>query len=254
MEGRGYTGGMDLHAWRRGRNLRLITQGLQIGGSKSGGSGSSVAGGSAGAGLGILVLIGILFAVFHHDSKQPQNLMTEPSPADSQPSAAPAGGYNPAYSNLSGNQDPPSEPSNSLDANGPGVAADSGSPPAATPPDSSYTASAAADLPQAQPASPQSSRPVTLLATHKEGLGGGCRGELTLSDAGLHFACPGQSDLDFPAASIARPDGDGVELTNGQKYHFKIDGMKKDDVGNAFNDWFARVLSFKPMAGAPQTN
>jgi hypothetical protein len=57
--------------------------------------------------------------------------------------------------------------------------------------------------------------PIRYEATHKK-VFGGCKGQLELTNVGLHFRCPNEADLNIPVGSIAKIHKDGVVLESGE--------------------------------------
>lgn len=88
-------------------------------------------------------------------------------------------------------------------------------------------------------------------ATHKE-FGGGCEGKLALSNEGLHFSCPGESDINVPLAEIDRVDKDGIKLISGKKYHFKISDNRGAAVESIFGDWLEKARQNHAAYASPE--
>ena len=82
--------------------------------------------------------------------------------------------------------------------------------------------------------------PIKYEATHKK-VFGGCKGQLELTNAGLHFRCPNEADLNIPVGSIAKIHKDGVVLESGEKYHFLIANHTKDQAEAIFILWLNGV-------------
>ena len=82
--------------------------------------------------------------------------------------------------------------------------------------------------------------PIKYEATHKK-VFGGCTGQLELTNAGLHFRCPNEADLNIPVGSIAKVHKDGVVLESGEKYHFLIANHTKDQAEAIFILWLNGV-------------
>jgi len=82
--------------------------------------------------------------------------------------------------------------------------------------------------------------PIRYEATHKK-VFGGCKGQLELTNAGLHFRCPNEADLNIPVGSIAKIHKDGVVLESGEKYHFLIANHTKDQAEAIFILWLNGV-------------
>jgi hypothetical protein len=81
-------------------------------------------------------------------------------------------------------------------------------------------------------------------ARHKEGLGGGPWGQLTLSASGIQFE--GEDEhYNFPLDSIGGQNADGFILKTGEKYHFRMDGLSKDQVAAEFSAWFQQIGQLK---------
>lgn len=202
--------------------------------------GSAAGKSSAAAGLGVLVIIGIVLLATHHDeskSSVEDNAATDRAQsAATPPQAQPKHDAHPASSQQ---PDAAQNPPPSGDATAPLPAAQAKPSPYAgaysnlsvRSPDAT-SRSTAAVLPD---------RPVVFTATHKQGWGGGCTGRLYLGQSGLRFTCPDRADLNFPLDSIAAVDKDGVILRSGKKYHFKIDGMNAAGVNFRFRNWLARA-------------
>jgi hypothetical protein len=81
-------------------------------------------------------------------------------------------------------------------------------------------------------------------AKHKEGLGGGPWGQLTLSANGIQFVSE-EEHYNFPLDSIASQNADGFILKSGEKYHFRMDGLSKDQVAGEFSNWFQQIGQLK---------
>ena len=81
-------------------------------------------------------------------------------------------------------------------------------------------------------------------ARHKEGLGGGPWGQLTLSANGIQFEGEGER-YNFPLDSIAGQNADGFVLKTGEKYHFHVDGISKDQMAAEFSSWFQEIGQLK---------
>ena len=104
------------------------------------------------------------------------------------------------------------------------------------------------------PASPSSvAGPHHFAAIHRE-FGGGCAGELVLSNEGLHFNCPGQPDINVPLAEIDRLDKDGVRLVSGKKYHFKIPDDRQAEVEAIFGYWLDKARQNRAAYGHTGSN
>jgi hypothetical protein len=82
--------------------------------------------------------------------------------------------------------------------------------------------------------------PIKYEATHKKAFGG-CRGQLELTNVGLHFRCPNEPELNIPVGSIAKVHKDGVVLESGEKYHFLIANHTKDQAEAIFILWLNGV-------------
>jgi hypothetical protein len=82
--------------------------------------------------------------------------------------------------------------------------------------------------------------PIRYEATHKK-VFGGCKGQLELTNVGLHFRCPNEADLNIPVGSIAKIHKDGVVLESGEKYHFLIANHTKDQAEAIFILWLNGV-------------
>jgi len=76
------------------------------------------------------------------------------------------------------------------------------------------------------------------LAKHQKSFGRGCEGKLELTAAGLDFTCTSGSEapLHFTAAEIKGPNGNGIELKTGEKYHFDLQRSKSEEQ-QIFMDW-----------------
>jgi hypothetical protein len=81
-------------------------------------------------------------------------------------------------------------------------------------------------------------------ARHKEGLGGGPWGQLILSANGIQFQGEGER-YNFPLDSIAGQNADGFVLKTGEKYHFHVDGISKDQMAAEFSSWFQEIGQLK---------
>jgi hypothetical protein len=75
-------------------------------------------------------------------------------------------------------------------------------------------------------------------AKHQKSFGRGCDGRLELSHTGLDFTCTSGSEapLHFVAAAIKGPNGNGIELKTGEKYHFDLRRGKVNEQ-EIFRDW-----------------
>lgn len=86
-------------------------------------------------------------------------------------------------------------------------------------------------------------------ATHRSFLHG-CDGDLILTGSGLSFTC--QADMSkafsFSLAEIEGPNGDGIQMRtgkkyHGKKYHFYVVGVRNDLLPAFFAEWFYRALA-----------
>ena len=75
-------------------------------------------------------------------------------------------------------------------------------------------------------------------AKHQKSFGRGCDGRLELSHAGLDFTCSSGSEapLHFAVADIKGPNGNGIELKTGEKFHFDLRRSKAEEQ-EIFRDW-----------------
>ena len=75
-------------------------------------------------------------------------------------------------------------------------------------------------------------------AKHQKSLGRGCDGRLELSATGLDFACTSGSEapLHLATAQIKGPNGNGIELKTGEKFHFDLRRSKPEEQA-IFRDW-----------------
>jgi hypothetical protein len=73
----------------------------------------------------------------------------------------------------------------------------------------------------------------------------GCDGQLTLTASELSFRCNGnqQSEFSFARAQIDHQDDDGIRTICGEKYHFKIFQVQKEQVVELFAEWVRRTAS-----------
>jgi hypothetical protein len=80
-------------------------------------------------------------------------------------------------------------------------------------------------------------------ASHK-GIGG-CDGQLVLNLQGLQFICPNNSSKSFSYSvnQVERVDDDGVQLLDGQKFHFAMGKASKQDVADLFLRWLQLARS-----------
>lgn len=209
--------------------------------------GISAGKGSAGAGLGILLVIGVLLVISHRDgarSPAEDDAITDaPQATAASPQGQPA--QEGASSSTSQPLSAPQSPSQSADANAqPSV--DSNAQAKPSPYASAYAYLNAPDEGKSSTTADAPGQPVVFTATHKEGWGGGCRGQLSLSNTGLQFICPNQADLNFPLGLIRGADKDGIVLWSGKKYHFKIEGMNAEAVNFQFRSWLYHASNAPP--------
>lgn len=75
-------------------------------------------------------------------------------------------------------------------------------------------------------------------AKHQKSFGRGCDGRLELSGTGLDFTCASGSEapLHFASAEIKGPNGNGIELKTGEKFHFDLRRGKAEEQ-EIFRNW-----------------
>jgi len=96
---------------------------------------------------------------------------------------------------------------------------------------------------------PARNAPGVYFAKHQKSFGRGCDGKLALTAAGLDFSCTQGSEppLHFTVDEIKGPNGNGIQLKTGEKYHFDL-GTTKPEEQQIFVDWAAAHV---PGAGTP---
>lgn len=254
------TSGTNLTEWRRGRSHKLLGEAFDF--NKHGASANA----GAGAVLLILIfgaiaLIGNLLGTHNKYARNPS--ATQPGTSANANICPPQRYCPPTNSTLpaSGAYTPNVKPPAGHPLGAPqalpysvrpdSVSAASGAPgPAGLAEQGSESGSTSGPNP-ASPSSPAG--PYHFAAIHRE-FGGGCAGELVLSNEGLHFSCPGQPDINVPLAEIDRLDKDGIRLVSGKKYHFKISDDDKAQIETIFGDWLDKARQNRAAYGHGGSN
>ena len=98
-------------------------------------------------------------------------------------------------------------------------------------------------------AAPAVGQTVEFQGVDHKGVNKGCdrQGELFLDATSLRFNCPSKPKrtIIIDRRAVRAEDDGVVDVTSGDKYHFKIEGMNKDRVRAVFRDWAPRP-AFEP--------
>ena len=204
-----------------------------IGSSRGSGGGTRSRGRSGGAGFVILIVViaGIWYLSSHGSNTSTQNASgTGASPSSSGPSAgtqsaSPIPKPSPIGHDQSTQMVVPEQQANASAATAPPLGDGAVAAPAVPAPGEA-----------AAPSLPLGVR----MPANRDGFNNGCKhGELVLEATTVQFSCPSDESKSvmISAGQVKDVDGNGLQVYPKQKYHFDIDGMRKDQVHGLFMQW-----------------